>query len=95
MVKDMNRPVVVHVVTKKGKGYSPAEDHPERFHGIGPFCISDGTVEKFDTLSFTESFSSSLMKLAEERGDIVCITAAMANRLSIFFIRVLIGKALS
>ncbi|MDD6900180.1 1-deoxy-D-xylulose-5-phosphate synthase [Treponema porcinum] len=79
MVKDMNRPVVVHVVTKKGKGYSPAEDHPERFHGIGPFCISDGTVEKFDTLSFTESFSSSLMKLAEERSDIVCITAAMAK----------------
>ena len=39
-VKNMTNPVVVHVVTKKGKGYSPAEDHPERFHGIGPFCIS-------------------------------------------------------
>lgn len=78
-VRDMNRPVVVHVMTKKGKGYSPAEDHPEQFHGIGPFCISDGTVEKFDTLSFTESFSGSLMKLSEERSDIVCITAAMSK----------------
>ncbi len=78
-VKNMNRPVVVHVVTKKGKGYSPAEDHPERFHGIGPFTISDGTVEKFDALSFTESFSNSLMNLAEKRNDLVAITAAMSK----------------
>ena len=78
-VKKMSRPVVIHVVTRKGKGYSPAEDHPERFHGIGPFAISDGTVEKFDTLSFTESFSNSLMKIAEKRDDIVAITAAMAK----------------
>lgn len=78
-VKRMQSPVVVHVVTKKGKGYSPAEDHPERFHGIGPFCISDGTVEKFDSLSFTESFSSSLMNLAEKNEKIVAITAAMAK----------------
>lgn len=78
-VKKMHRPVVVHVITKKGKGYSPAEDHPEQFHGIGPFAISDGTVEKFDTLSFTESFSNSLMKLSEMRSDIVAITAAMAK----------------
>lgn len=78
-VKRMNRPVVVHVVTKKGKGYSPAEHNPERFHGIGPFVTSDGTVEKYDTVSFTEAFSSSLMKLAEKRTDIACITAAMAK----------------
>lgn len=78
-VKKMKRPVVVHVVTKKGKGYSPAEDHPENFHGIGPFCTSDGKVEKFDLLSFTESFSNSLMTIAEKRNDIVCITAAMAK----------------
>ncbi len=78
-VKDMNRPVVVHVVTKKGRGYSPAEDHPERFHGIGPFSASSGTVEKFDKLSFTEAFSAALLKIAAERPDIVCITAAMAK----------------
>ncbi len=78
-VKNMNHPVVVHIITKKGKGYSPAEDHPERFHGVGPFTISDGTVEKFDTLSFTESFSNALMSLAEKRNDIVAITAAMTK----------------
>ncbi len=78
-VKNMKHPVVVHVMTKKGKGYSPAEDHPERFHGVGPFAISDGTVEKFDTLSFTESFSNALMDLALKRKDIVAVTAAMAK----------------
>ena len=49
-VSKLHRPVVVHVVTKKGKGYSPAEDNPELFHGIGPFQISDGKVEKFDNM---------------------------------------------
>lgn len=78
-VKNMKHPVVVHVITKKGKGYSPAEDHPERFHGVGPFAISDGTVEKFDTLSFTESFSNALMELASKSNDIVAVTAAMSK----------------
>ncbi len=78
-VKRMERPVVVHVITKKGKGYSPAEHNPERFHGIGPFITSDGTVEKFDTVSFTEAFSNSLMSLAETHPEIACITAAMAK----------------
>ncbi|WP_315601214.1 1-deoxy-D-xylulose-5-phosphate synthase [Treponema socranskii] len=78
-VEKLPRPVVVHVVTKKGKGYSPAEDNPERFHGIGPFLISDGTVEKFDALSFTESFSGALLALAEKDEKIVAVTAAMAK----------------
>ena len=78
-VKKMQQPVVVHVMTQKGRGYSPAEDHPEKFHGIGPFCISDGTVEKFDTLSFTEAFSNSLMEYAKTNSKIACITAAMAK----------------
>lgn len=78
-VKRMRNPVVVHVVTKKGKGYSLAEDNPERFHGIGPFCTSDGKVEKFDTVSFTESFSNSLLKFAEKNKNLVAITASMAK----------------
>ena len=78
-VKKLQRPVVVHVVTKKGRGYSPAENDPAKFHGIGPFCISDGTVEKFDTLSFTEAFSNSLLDLAEKNEKIVAITAAMSK----------------
>lgn len=78
-VKKLNRPVVVHVVTKKGRGYSPAESDPATFHGIGPFCTSDGTVEKYDTLSFTEAFSSALLEIAEKNTNIVAITAAMAK----------------
>ena len=76
-VAKINRPVVVHVVTQKGRGYSPAENDPTTFHGVGPFCISDGTVEKFDTLSFTEAFSNAMVSLGEKRKDIVAVTAAM------------------
>lgn len=77
--KNLHRPVVIHVVTKKGKGYSPAEDNPELFHGIGPFQISDGTFEKFDNLSFTESFSNTIVEAAEKNDKIVAITAAMSK----------------
>ncbi len=78
-VSKLHRPVVVHVVTKKGKGYSPAENKPELFHGIGPFQISDGTVEKFDTQSFTEAFSNLICEEGEKNKDLVAITAAMAK----------------
>ncbi len=76
-VAKINRPVVVHVVTQKGRGYSPAENDPTTFHGVGPFCISDGTVEKFDTLSFTEAFSNAMVSLGEKRNDVAAVTAAM------------------
>lgn len=78
-VKKLKGPVVVHVVTKKGKGYSPAENDPAAFHGIGPFLISDGQVEHFDTMSFTECFSQSMIELAEKNEKIAAITAAMAK----------------
>ena len=78
-VKRLSRPVVVHVVTKKGRGYSFAENDPATFHGIGPFCTSDGTVEKFDTLSYTEAFSNALLNLAERDSRVVAITAAMSK----------------
>ena len=78
-VSQLHRPVVVHVVTKKGRGYSPAENNPELFHGIGPFQISDGTVEKFDTQSFTEAFSNLMCEEGDKNTDIVAITAAMAK----------------
>lgn len=78
-VKSLPRPVVVHVITKKGKGYSPAENDPVLFHGIGPFCISDGSVEKYDTLSFTEAFSNIMLEMASRNKKIVGITAAMSK----------------
>lgn len=78
-VSAMRGPTVVHVVTKKGRGYRPAEDRPEEFHGVGPFCISDGTVEKYDKLSFTESFSKIIDEMASKHKDIAAVTAAMAK----------------
>lgn len=77
--KKIPRPVVVHVVTKKGKGYSPAENNPAAFHGVGPFNTSDGAVEKFDTLSFTECFSDKMVDLGSRNPKVAAITAAMAK----------------
>ncbi|MBR5647279.1 MAG: 1-deoxy-D-xylulose-5-phosphate synthase [Treponema sp.] len=78
-VQKLHRPVVVHVVTKKGKGYSPAENNPEIFHGIGPFQTSDGKVDNFEPLSFTEAFSNIIVNEAEQNDKIVGITAAMSK----------------
>lgn len=77
--KKIPRPVVIHVVTKKGKGYSPAENDPAVFHGVGPFNTSDGVVEKFDALSFTEHFSAKIVQMAIQNPKIVAVTAAMAK----------------
>ena len=78
-VKKINRPVVVHVMTKKGKGYYPAENDPSSFHGVGPFNTIDGVVEKFDRESFTEVFSHQITELGKENSRICAITAAMAK----------------
>jgi len=78
-VKKLHRPVVVHVVTKKGKGYDPAEKNPDIFHGVGPFDIASGFVEHAQSLSFTEAFSQIILKNAAENKKIVAITAAMAK----------------
>ncbi len=77
--RKLNRPVVVHVRTKKGKGYSPAEDDPARYHGVGPFLISNGVVEKFDSTSFTEVFSREIVALAQKNPRICAVTAAMSK----------------
>jgi len=78
-VRKLNKPVVVHVRTKKGKGYSPAENDPASYHGVGPFLISNGVVEKYDSKSFTEIFSNHIVQKASENEKIVSITAAMSK----------------
>lgn len=74
-VKRLERPVVVHIITKKGNGYGKAEKNPERFHGVSPFC-QDGEPAG---PSFTEVFAQSMAELAAERRDLVAVTAAMAK----------------
>ena len=72
-------PVLVHVMTKKGKGYPPAEAEPARFHGIGPFDPATGASreEKGGAASYTGVFGRTLVELAEHDPRIVAVTAAM------------------
>ena len=79
-VKNVPGPVLVHVLTKKGKGYPPAEKHPDLFHGVGPFDIATGKSRKSKTPkppSYTQIFGQTVVRLAQEDPKIVGITAAM------------------
>ncbi len=77
-VKNVKGPVILHVVTKKGKGYKPAEDSPTKFHGVGLFDVETGdSLGKSDRISFTQAFSKALLKLAAKDEKINAITAAM------------------
>ena len=77
-VKDVKGPVMLHVVTKKGKGYKPAEEKPTKFHGVGVFDVDTGdSIGKSNSLTFTQAFSDTLVKLAEKDPAITAITAAM------------------
>ena len=80
-VKKLKRPVLVHVVTQKGKGYEFAEKEPARFHGTGPFNIDTGKplIGRNSSPSYTEIFGRTLIKLASENPRIVAITAAMTQ----------------
>ncbi len=71
---------VVHIITKKGKGYTLAENNPSKFHGIEPFNVKTGEIlTKKTGKSYTEIFGEELIKLANEKEDICAITAAMAD----------------
>lgn len=78
LAKDIREPVVVHVLTKKGLGYKYAEEHPELYHGVGPFDRESGQlVSPGET--FSDVFGSALCEYAEQDERIVGITAAMAS----------------
>jgi 1-deoxy-D-xylulose-5-phosphate synthase len=78
-IRSMNKPVLVHVVTQKGRGHSLAEDDPSSYHGIAPLTQVDGKIEKVKPLSFTQTFAGSLNMAAERDERIVAISAAMAK----------------
>ena len=75
--KELNCPVLLHIKTVKGKGYPPAEQEPDRFHGIGPFRIEDGKPLHEGGESFSSVFGDTLCQLAGEREDVAAVTAAM------------------
>jgi 1-deoxy-D-xylulose-5-phosphate synthase len=78
--RDYNGPILIHVITKKGKGYTPAEDKPIWSHGVTPFDIPSGEVKKASSPqppSFTAVFADALIELAKKDPRIVAITGAM------------------
>lgn len=77
--KNMNCPVLLHVKTVKGKGYIPAEEHPNTFHGIAPFDKTTGKLKKPATQNFSSVFGQMLCNLAQRDGRICAITAAMQS----------------
>ncbi|MFP4443778.1 MAG: 1-deoxy-D-xylulose-5-phosphate synthase, partial [Spirochaetia bacterium] len=78
-IKNFSKPVVLHVKTVKGNGYSFAENDPASFHGISPFSVEDGKVEPPQDYTFTRAFSGSLLDLSETDEKIIAVTAAMAK----------------
>ncbi len=79
-LENLEGPVLVHVVTSKGKGYPPAEANPERFHGVGPFNPVTGNSAGPGTLpTYTDVFESAILGIGRENPDVVAITAAMCG----------------
>ena len=70
-------PVIIHVITKKGKGYEYAEEFPDKFHGVGPFNCENGQQPSKVSKSYSEIFGETMLKLAEKNKKLVAITAAM------------------
>lgn len=73
----VQRPVLVHVMTKKGYGYPPAERHPARFHGTAPFEIKSGLPVKNEKPTYTDIFSTVMRKMGDREEKVVAVTAAM------------------
>lgn len=75
--RDLKGPVLLHVRTVKGKGYTPAERNPDQFHGVGRFCVETGEVLKSGGTNFSAVFGQTMCRLAEEDPKLCAITAAM------------------
>ena len=75
---NVDGPVLVHVITKKGKGYEPAEKNPGNYHGLGPFDINTGVPHSSSgPISYTEVFGNTICEIAANNPDVVAISAAM------------------
>lgn len=78
-LKRLNEPVVMHVVTQKGRGYVPAEQNPSAFHGVGSFDIATGESLASKSLTYTSVFSKTICRLGKAHPDVVTICAAMPD----------------
>jgi 1-deoxy-D-xylulose-5-phosphate synthase len=76
----LDEPVIVHVKTKKGKGYVHAEEHPNKFHGISAFDAKTGDIlNKSDKLTYSKAFGDAIVNIAKNNKNVVAITAAMTE----------------
>lgn len=75
--KRFEGPILVHVLTQKGRGYEPAMRHPERFHGAGPFDVKTGLPVGKSNPTYTDVFSTVMRKMGDRRKDVAAVTAAM------------------
>jgi 1-deoxy-D-xylulose-5-phosphate synthase len=78
-LKTENRPVLLHVLTQKGRGFQPAIDGQKKFHGLGPYDPATGITKPAGVPTYSEVFATTLAKLAQKDERIVAITAAMPN----------------
>lgn len=85
-LKKQNCPVILHVITEKGRGYQPALEKPGKFHGLGPYAVADGSTAAASKPTFSDLFGRTVTDLAKQDKKIVAITAAMpgGTKLSIF-----------
>lgn len=75
--KRFEGPILVHVLTQKGRGYEPAMRHPARFHGVGPFDVKTGLPVGKSNPTYTDVFSTVMRKMGDRRKDVAAVTAAM------------------
>lgn len=75
--KRFEGPILVHVLTQKGRGYEPAMRHPARFHGAGPFDVKTGLPVGKSNPTYTDVFSTAMRKMGDRRKDVAAVTAAM------------------
>ncbi len=77
--KNLDGPVLIHIITKKGKGYDVAENNPDKFHATGPFDIETGKPKKQKKKDYSQAFGEKLVELAKNNDKIVAITASMKD----------------
>ncbi len=78
-ISHLHTPAILHVYTKKGKGYDPADDNPRKYHSTGPFEINGSNDPKKKGRSFTQVFGDAIVKIGERNDNVVAITAAMSD----------------
>jgi 1-deoxy-D-xylulose-5-phosphate synthase len=77
LARNINGPVIIHVITKKGKGYKFAENEPHKFHSVGAFNCTSGELGSSSKQSYSDAFGHQIVHLAKENKSVVAITAAM------------------